>query len=270
MLIDWFTVGAQALNFLILVWLLKRFLYKPILDAVDAREARIEKERADADAIKRDAETERDEFQKKSAAFDKDRAALLEKATTEAAAERQRLLTEAQAAADALTAKRAEALQTEAGALDKAITSRARDEVFAIARKTLKDLADEGLEDRVCEVFIRRIDGLKDQPRSGLSEAIEAASEPIVVRSAFDLSGTQQAAIQSALRTSFSTDAQLRFDTAPELISGIELTVGGQKLAWSISDYLMALKAGVDEVLKADASPKAAPKAAIKREAATA
>ena len=41
MLIDWFTVGAQALNFLILVWLLKRFLYKPILDAIDAREKRI-------------------------------------------------------------------------------------------------------------------------------------------------------------------------------------------------------------------------------------
>ena len=37
MLIDWFTVGAQALNFIILVWLLKRFLYKPILDAIDAR-----------------------------------------------------------------------------------------------------------------------------------------------------------------------------------------------------------------------------------------
>jgi F-type H+-transporting ATPase subunit b len=37
MLIDWFTVGAQVLNFLILVWLLKRFLYGPILDAIDAR-----------------------------------------------------------------------------------------------------------------------------------------------------------------------------------------------------------------------------------------
>ena len=41
MLIDWFTVGAQALNFLILVWLMKRFLYKPILHAIDAREKRI-------------------------------------------------------------------------------------------------------------------------------------------------------------------------------------------------------------------------------------
>jgi len=52
MLIDWFTVGAQVINFAILVWLLKRFLYKPILAAVDAREARIAAERAAADARK--------------------------------------------------------------------------------------------------------------------------------------------------------------------------------------------------------------------------
>ncbi len=50
MLIDWFTVGAQVVNFAILVWLLKRFLYKPIIDAIDAREKRIALALADADA----------------------------------------------------------------------------------------------------------------------------------------------------------------------------------------------------------------------------
>jgi len=49
MLIDWFTVGAQIVNFLILVWLLKHFLYKPILDAIDAREKKIAAELADAE-----------------------------------------------------------------------------------------------------------------------------------------------------------------------------------------------------------------------------
>ena len=49
MLIDWFTVGAQTLNFLILVWLMKRFLYKPILNAIDAREKRIATQLSDAD-----------------------------------------------------------------------------------------------------------------------------------------------------------------------------------------------------------------------------
>ena len=84
MLIDWFTVVAQAVNFIILVWLLKRFLYKPILDAIDAREKRIAAELADADAKKAEALKERDAFLRKNEAFDGQRAALLSAAEAEA------------------------------------------------------------------------------------------------------------------------------------------------------------------------------------------
>src|SRR5580765_3724482 len=108
MLIDWFTVGAQALNFLVLVWLLKRFLYKPILNAIDAREKRITAELADADAMRGEAQKQRDEFQHKNEEFDRQRAALLDKATEQAKTERQRLIDEARTAADALGAKRQE------------------------------------------------------------------------------------------------------------------------------------------------------------------
>src|SRR5450631_4660557 len=111
MLIDWFTVGAQAINFIILVWLLKRFLYKPILNAVDAREKRIAAELADADAKEAEAQKERDEFQHKNEEFDQQRAALLNKATDEAKAERQRLLDEARKTADAISSQRQEALK---------------------------------------------------------------------------------------------------------------------------------------------------------------
>ena len=95
MLIDWFTVVAQAVNFIILVWLLKHFLYKPILDAIDAREKRIEMELAAADAKKAEALKERDTFLRKNEAFDEQRAALLSAAETEANVERRRLLDEA-------------------------------------------------------------------------------------------------------------------------------------------------------------------------------
>ena len=94
MLIDWFTVGAQVVNFLILVWLLKRFLYRPILNAIDVREKRIAAELADAAAKQTGAQKERDEFQHKNEEFDRQRAALLRQATDEAKAERQRLLDE--------------------------------------------------------------------------------------------------------------------------------------------------------------------------------
>src|ERR1039457_4038510 len=148
MLIDWFTIGAQALNFLILVWLMKHFLYKPILNAIDTREKRIAKEVADADAKKAEAQKERDEFQHKNEEFDQQRAALLTKATNEAKAERQRLLDVARQTADALAAKRQEALRSEQQSLSEALSRGIREEVFAIARKALADLATASLEER--------------------------------------------------------------------------------------------------------------------------
>jgi F-type H+-transporting ATPase subunit b len=268
MLIDWFTVGAQALNFIILVWLLKRFLYKPILNAVDAREKRIAAELADADAKKAEAQKERDEFQHKNEEFDQQRAALLSKATDEANAERQRLLEDARKAADALSAKRQEALRRDADNLNQAIRRRTQQEVFAIARKALMDLATTSLEERIGEVFTRRLRTMDGKAKEGLAEVLKTASEPALVRTAFDLPAAQRAAIQNALNETFSAEVHVRFETAPDLVSGVELTTNGQKIAWSIADYLASLETGVGELLKEKDKPKL--KAAPKSEAETA
>lgn len=256
MLIDWFTVGAQALNFLILVWLMKRFLYKPILNAIDAREKLIAKELADADAKKTEAQKERDEFQKKNVEFDQQRAALLTKATDEAKAERQRLLDEARTAADALSTKRQEALRTDAQNLNQAISRLTQKEVFSITRKALTDLATVSLEERMGEVFDRRLRELNDQAKTVLGEALKKNSEPALIRSTFDLPMAQRAAIQNAVNETFSAEIHLRFETAPDLVSGIELTTNGQKVGWSISDYLVALEKGVGELLKDKDKPE--------------
>ncbi len=264
MLIDWFTVGAQALNFLILVWLLKHFLYKPILSAIEAREKLIAKELADADAKNTEAQKERDEFQKKNAEFDQQRAALLTKATDEAKAERERLLDEARKAADALSAKRQEALRTDAQNLNQAISRLTQKEVFAITRKALGDLATVSLEERMGEVFDRRLRELNGNAKTVLGEALKKNSEPALVRSAFDLPADQRAAIQNALNETFSAEIHIRFETSPDLVSGIELSSNGQKVGWSIADYLTSLEKGVGELLKEKDKP--APKLEVKVE----
>ena len=261
MLIDWFTVGAQALNFLILVWLMKRFLYKPILNAIETREKKIAAELADAEAKKAEAQKEHEEFQHKNEEFDQQRAALLKKATDEASTERQRLLDEARKAADALAAKRQEALLNDAKNLNQAISRRTQQEVFAIARKALTDLATTSLEERISDVFARRLHDMDGQAKAALGEALKTASEPALVRSTFDLGPEQRAAIQDGLNVTFSAEISLRFEAAPDLISGIELTTNGQKVAWSIADYLAMLEKGVGELLKKKEEPLAKPAA---------
>ena len=268
MLIDWFTVGAQAINFLILVWLMKRFLYKPILDAIDEREKRIATELADADKKKAAAQKESDEFKRKNEEFDQQRAALLSKATDEAKAERQKLFDEARKAADALSAQRADMLRNDAHNLNQAISRRTQEEVFAIARKAFRDLAGTSLEERVAEVFTRRLRELNNEAKEGLGKALKSLSDPVLVRSAFELPSEQRETIQKALNETFSAEIRIRFETSPDLVSGIELTANGQKVAWSIADYLMSLEKGVDELLKKKDKPvaKAVPKPEAKVE----
>lgn len=261
MLIDWFTVGAQALNFLILVWLMKRFLYKPILNAIDAREKRIATELADADAKRAEAQKERDEFQHKNQEFDRQRAALVSKATAEAQAERQRVLDEARKEADAVRAKREDALRKEQQNLGQEIIRWTQKEVFAITRKALADLATASLEERMSAVFVQRLRALTGAAKEKLAIALGASTRPVPVRSAFELPHEEQAAIQKALNETFSADIPIQFETVPELVSGIELSANGQKVAWSIAEYLATLETSASELLRKEEKPEPKPEA---------
>ena len=110
-------------------------------------------------------------------------------------------------------------------------------------------------------MFTRRLREMDGKAKAGLAEALKSASDPAVVRSAFDLPEEQRTAIQNALNETFSAKIRVRFETAPDLVSGIELTTNGQKVAWSIADYLASLEKGVDELLKEKDKPEATPKA---------
>ncbi|WP_405118215.1 F0F1 ATP synthase subunit delta [Pseudomonas leptonychotis] len=249
MLIDWFTVGAQLLNFIILVYLMKRFLYQPVLDAIAAREHKIATELADAAATKAKAHEQQAEFKQKNQAFDEQRAALLNEATEAANAERERLLGEAREAAETASAAREKALLADTQALHGEIVRQTQQQVFEIARRVLADLADASLEQRACAVFIQRLHAVDGETLAALSTALKATSAkaPALLRSAFDLPAEQLAAIQTALDETFGQTIALKVETAPEVVSGIELSAQGQKLAWSIADYLTTLSAALND-----------------------
>ena len=249
MLIDWFTVAAQAVNFLILVWLLKRFLYKPILDAIDAREQRIAAELADADQKRAEARLERDEFQLKNQTFEQQRQEMLNKAVDEATTQRQQLMEDAKTAAETLRIKREESLRRDHEALSAEIVRRTRDEVFAIAQKALADLADSSLEASMINVFTERLQTLEDADKKNFAGTVDALPCSMIVRSAFDLQTPQRTAIQNAINNTFSSEVSLKFEASPDVISGIELTANGHKLSWSIAEYLVSMEQRLGELL---------------------
>ncbi|WP_158969132.1 F0F1 ATP synthase subunit B [Paraglaciecola sp. L3A3] len=251
MLIDWFTVTAQAVNFLILVWLLKRFLYQPVLHAIDAREQRITAELADAAAKQIEAQTERDTFQLKNQNFEQQSDKLMQQAAAAASAEQTRLIEDVKKEAEVLRHKYQQSLANEVQHLKNSLSRKTSQEVFAITRKTLSEIATSSLEQQAIEVFIRRLRELNTSKKAILSEALQTCTltSPAILRSAFQLSEIQIELIKKAINQTFSLQIPVKFLTQKEIISGIELTANGQKLVWSIDDYLSQLEQDVSALL---------------------
>lgn len=253
MQISWFTIIAQIVNFIVLVWLLKRFLYKPILKAIDEREKKIATQIKDAEAKDALAKKEQFDFAKKNDTFDNEKKGLMEKAITEINDERQKLLETARNDASELRANLDKALKEMEVNMEQDLVQKTQKEVFAIARKALSDLASQSLEEQSANIFIKRLKELDSEEKKQFAEVFKSSSNPLLVQSAFDLPKKQQADIENAVNEIFNTKHQFQFETAPKIISGIELTANGYKLAWSISEYLNSLQKNTLETMKKEA-----------------
>ncbi|NDP22258.1 MAG: F0F1 ATP synthase subunit B [Paludibacter sp.] len=252
MQINWFTVIAQILNFFLLIWLLKRFLYKPILKAIDEREGKIASQIKDAEAKEKTAKKEQAEFSKKNETFDKEKKKLMDKAITETNEEREKLLEVARNDAAELSSKLEKSLKEMQENMNSDLVQKTQHEVFEIARKTLADLASVSLEEQSANIFIKRINELNKEEKKQFLDAFKSESSSVLVQSAFDLPKKQQTEITSAVNEILGSKTHFQFKTTPEIISGIELTSNGYKLAWSISEYLNSLQKSISETSNED------------------
>lgn len=247
MLIDWFTVVAQIVNFLILVYLLKRFLFKPILNAIDEREKRIASQLEDAATQKAAAATEREQYEELHKDLSHKKDSLIKEAQAAAETERLRLLTNAKEEYTRLRKKLNESLSDEQAKIQLDIKRRIQQEVFDMARRVLTDLADTSLESQIVDHFLKKLKDLKKNEVEQLLINFKK-SKVLTVRSAFSLSSDQQQAITQTLRKWTGPEIQLTFHTSAEEVSGIELYSGGYKLAWTITEYLDSLEKHMAEI----------------------
>lgn len=250
MQIDWFTVIAQLLNFLVLVWLLKRFLFKPIQHAIDERERKISSQLRDAEDKVRDAIIEQEEFRKKNELFDQEKKGLMDKVIAETNEEREILLDKIRTEATDLQSNLEKALNEIQENLNSEIEQKIQLEVFHIAGKALGDLASQSLEKESVNIFLKRVDNLQKEEKVKFIEAFTPGigeTNLIKVQSAFDLPKDKQTEIKKRVNEVLGINAKYQFKISPGLICGIELTSNGYKLGWSFSEYLNSLKKSISE-----------------------
>lgn len=251
MLFDLFTFIAQLVNFLILVWLLKRFLYKPILKAVDEREKRITSQIQEAETLKYQAGIELDNLQKKNSELELKRNELLNTLAIEVNSEREKQSAQTRKEIENLRLQLENSIKTDQQNLSSEIRQRTRTEVFSIVRKTLVDLASVKLEEQMAEVFIERLKNQSIEEKQQVITSVSQNGSEIYVRSAFGIATKHQIAIREILKKNFSEDVKINFETTSGQLSGIELSAGGYKLVWSIENYLLSLEEGISEILSA-------------------
>ncbi|MEW6657835.1 MAG: F0F1 ATP synthase subunit delta [Thermodesulfobacteriota bacterium] len=250
MLINWFVVAAQIVNFLILVLLLKRFLYGPIVQAMAAREERIASQLAAARQKREDAEQEEASLRQKIQEIGDQRQQMLAQAEGEAQAHKQKLLAQAREEVEQVRRKWAESVKWQKEAFLANLKQRLAQEFFAISRRALQELGNLEVEQRLLQVFLERLRQLSPGERQALQESLKDAGGELAVTTAFALTPETQEQIKAQVQDLFGPGLSLRFSTSSELLAGIELLTSSRKIAWSLGNYLDTLEEDLSQAFE--------------------
>jgi F-type H+-transporting ATPase subunit b len=251
--IDWFVLFCQIFNFLLLVYLLKRFLYGRIIKAMDDREAKIAARFAEAEELKVKATEAAELYDRRNQLLEEKSGQMLNEASVAAEAKRKELMEKVRTDVELIKVRWQDMLASEQEAFFQDLRQRAARQIYATARRALTDLADANLEERIIDEFIRRIQELDKEKSVQMRKAISGVGNKVIVQSAFDIPSQTQGRIEQALKKQITNGFTIRYDTEPEIVSGVELRVNGHKIAWSLNEYLETLVENLSETLQKEA-----------------
>jgi len=246
MQIDWLTVIAQIINFLILVWLLKRFLYKPVIDAMEKREALIASRLSEAGQREQSADTSRQHYEQLEAALTRDRDDILQQTRQKADADYHQWLEQARQEIEQQKAGWLRELRKEQAAYLQALREEGGKAVLRTTAQVLRDMAAGSLEQRVVEVFIDKLNELPEPDRQHLAHG----SGPLIVSTANALDDDLRGRLQRAFQA-LAPDRTVEYRRLPALLCGIELKADERKISWHMAGYLDGLEQQMLAVLKA-------------------
>lgn len=236
--LNWSTFVLEIVNFLVLIWILKRFLYKPVLDVIARRRAGIEKNLADAKDLQANAEKLKEQYEGRLTEWERERQQAREAMLKELEAERTRKKEDLQTTLDQ---QRKKAEVAEARRQDDArhkIEEAALEQAAHFATRLLEQASGPDTETRLVELVITELGRLSDKKTEALRNNFGKAPGDIVVTSAFPLADDQRQKLADALAGMISPDLPLRFEQNAELLAGVRITVGAWSLGANIRDEL--------------------------------
>lgn len=231
MSIDWFTVVAQIVNFLVLVALMKHFFYRRLMDAIDAREQHVANQLAEADRKSQEATKDLDKARADFEEIERQRGQMLRDAQHQADQEHTEMTQQALAAVKAQETQWREDLDREKAIFFDQVRARAVAEILSIARRALDDLACADLQKCALDSFLDNLPALHGDLHGEL-----------VVRSAVELAPEVRNRVEETIRQQSGVETQVRFECTPKMAWGVELCANGTRVGWNPDNYVRELE----------------------------
>jgi len=236
--IDWSTIILEIVNFLVLVWILKRFLYQPVLDIIAKRKAGIEATVTQAEETQRTAESLKQQYEGRVADWEQERAAAREALQHEFDTERQRRLEALQAEVQSEREKARVADERRLAEAQRRSEQQALVQSARFAAKLLGRLSGPDLEARLVQWMLDEIQGLPSAQMKTLRQEAANHQNKAEVLSARPLETGTRRQIESALAVLFDRPVTCHFHEDPALIAGLRITLGPWVLRANLQDEL--------------------------------
>ncbi len=234
--LDWSTFLLEIFNFLILIWILKRFLYRPVLEAVASRRRQVEETLASAKGLKEEALGEKRENERLLQEWENRRQVLEAELAGEIGEKRRKKLEELDSDLEKERAKRLAQEERRTGEWMRNAESGALEAASKFASRLLSRFSSAELESGICEAFLEDLEKLESAP---IREML--ASQPeffLSVSSAFPLPEGCRDEIVSAVSRLAGREVESHFSEDPGIVCGLRVRIGPWVLAANLSDEL--------------------------------
>ena len=236
MQIDWFTFFAQIFNFLILIWLLKKFLFGPVMNVMKKREEKVSSRLEDAKNKLENADKKAEDYQSRIDQFEEQKDELMKDARQKAESRKKELIEQARAEVEKLSERWNESLRMEKESFLDELEKKAFHQSIEVVEKIITDLADSSLEKQALDTFLKKLGKMSTDDKKTLSKAAE--NDSLTIFTAFGLEEADKEKISDAIRDQVSDKTQCRYEADDSLGFGLEIRANGWKLGWSMKSYL--------------------------------
>jgi F-type H+-transporting ATPase subunit b len=245
--LNWTTFILEILNFLVLVWLLKRFFYQPVQAMVVRRQAAINAQLNKADEQHRQAGQLRQQYENRLADWEEEREAARQSLQCEIETERGRQLQELQQGLEAEREKAGVLAARQQGELVREAEVQALAQGARFVARLLERVASPELEAQLFTLLLAEIQTLPPSQREALQALENGKPVEVVVASAYPLNAEQQQRLQQQLQALVSASLQFTYQQTPKLIAGLRVSVGPWVMHANLHDELKTFAAVVYE-----------------------